>query len=155
MREYPPPVAATFRVSECLLQPQLSRDTYSERMHQLLCIEEMAQFSNIAKYVLLLSLKNTCVFSERRLHLDKSFRQRYTKENFPFFGTGRIETIRQKNVCRRLVPTEILQEDASAAFLVQSTEQMLIVPLSLLPSCPHKDAPFVPKKKKKKDLGCV
>ncbi len=49
MERYPAPMAARFSVSHVLLEPELRRETYAQRMHQLLHIEEMAQFSSIAK----------------------------------------------------------------------------------------------------------
>ena len=49
LRQYPPPMAAKFTITESLLEPEIRKDTYKQRMHDLLYIEEMAQFSSIAK----------------------------------------------------------------------------------------------------------
>lgn len=46
---FPPPMAANFTISETLLEPNLKQKNYKTRMHDLLYIEEMAQFSNISK----------------------------------------------------------------------------------------------------------
>ena len=46
---YPPPTATNFTVSEALLEPGLSKDNYCVRMHDLLNIEEMAQYSSVSK----------------------------------------------------------------------------------------------------------
>lgn len=48
---YPPPTATNFTVSEALLEPGLTRENYKVRMHDLLRIEEMAQFSSVSKWV--------------------------------------------------------------------------------------------------------
>ena len=42
-------MAAKLTISESLLEPEIRKDTYKQRMHDLLYIEEMAQFSSIAK----------------------------------------------------------------------------------------------------------
>ena len=49
---YPPPMAAQFVISPALMAPTVSKQTYRDRMQDLLFIEEMAQFSSIAKYAL-------------------------------------------------------------------------------------------------------
>ena len=56
LRQYPPPMAAKFTISDSLLESDIRRETYQQRMHDLLYIEEMAQFSSIAKYVLIFSV---------------------------------------------------------------------------------------------------
>ncbi|CAH1794723.1 unnamed protein product [Owenia fusiformis] len=47
---YPPPMAAKFIMSEALTDGQLRKENYRSRMHDLLSIEEMAQFSSIARF---------------------------------------------------------------------------------------------------------
>ena len=49
LEKYPPPMASQFSVSDALHDPEVTKENYKERMHDLLYIEEMAQFSNIAK----------------------------------------------------------------------------------------------------------
>ena len=42
-------MAAKFTISEAMLSSEPNKDSYKQRMHDLLYIEEMAQFSSIAK----------------------------------------------------------------------------------------------------------
>ena len=49
-KKYRPPMASKFNMTQCLLEPELTRDNYKERTHHVLYIEEMAQFSSIARY---------------------------------------------------------------------------------------------------------
>ena len=47
--EYPPPLASKFAATRALLDTSLTKENYRTRLHDLLYIEEMAQFSSIAK----------------------------------------------------------------------------------------------------------
>ena len=49
LRTYPPPTATNFTISEALLELGLTKDNYRVRMHDLLNIEEMAQYSSVSK----------------------------------------------------------------------------------------------------------
>ena len=49
LEKYPPPMAAKFTLSEALLSAEVKKESYKQRMHDLLYIEEMAQFSSISK----------------------------------------------------------------------------------------------------------
>lgn len=50
LARFPAPMATKFTASPTLLQPKLTPENYRTRMHHLLYIEEMAQFSSVAKY---------------------------------------------------------------------------------------------------------
>jgi len=53
MARYPAPFGSDFRVSRALLEPKLTADNYQARMHDLLYVEEIAQFANISRSVVL------------------------------------------------------------------------------------------------------
>jgi len=50
LKKYPAPQPSKFKIAESVLQPRLTETNYKQRMHQLLYIEEMAQFSQLAAY---------------------------------------------------------------------------------------------------------
>jgi hypothetical protein len=47
VRTYQPPQPQKFRVSQNVLDPQLTKHNYRGRLHELLYIEEMAQFEQV------------------------------------------------------------------------------------------------------------
>jgi hypothetical protein len=49
MDMYPAPTASRFILTSGLLDGALTAENYRQRMHELLYIEEMAQYSSIAK----------------------------------------------------------------------------------------------------------
>ena len=49
MQKHTLPTTAQVAKFSCLEASTTTKDNYKERMHSLLAIEEMAQFSNIAK----------------------------------------------------------------------------------------------------------
>jgi len=48
---YPSPVGSNFRISQVLLEPTLTADNYRARMHDLLYVEEIAQYASISRFV--------------------------------------------------------------------------------------------------------
>ena len=44
LSKYPAPQPSKFKISPVLAQSNLTRENYKERMHQLLCLEEMSQY---------------------------------------------------------------------------------------------------------------
>lgn len=44
---YPAPQPSKFRVTQNVLEPQLTKQNYRGRLHELLYIEEMAQFEQV------------------------------------------------------------------------------------------------------------
>ena len=62
---YPAPMASDFTISPYLMEPGISRDNYRPRMHNILHIEEMAQFSKIAKFVYLRSEENVKIVGNK------------------------------------------------------------------------------------------
>lgn len=51
--KYPAPFGSDFTVSRVLLEPSLTADNYRARMHDLLYVEEIAQYANISRSVML------------------------------------------------------------------------------------------------------
>ena len=49
-QKYPMPQPATFRPSKSVIDPSLTKFNYKNRMHELLYIEEMAQFEQISQF---------------------------------------------------------------------------------------------------------
>ena len=49
MSRYPAPFGSDFRISPVLLEPTLTADNYRARMHDLLCVEEIAQYAIISR----------------------------------------------------------------------------------------------------------
>ena len=49
-QKYPMPQPATFRPSKSVIEPSLTKFNYKNRMHELLYIEEMAQFEQISQF---------------------------------------------------------------------------------------------------------
>jgi len=52
MKRYPAPYSSDFRISQVLTEPAATTDNYRARMHELLCVEEIAQYANISRSVL-------------------------------------------------------------------------------------------------------
>ena len=52
MQQYPAPFGSDFRVSPVLLEPTLTADNYRARMHDLLYVEEIAQYATISRSAL-------------------------------------------------------------------------------------------------------
>ena len=50
LARYPAPQPSSFQITESVLEPRLTEANYRARMHQLLYIEEMAQFNQMAAY---------------------------------------------------------------------------------------------------------
>jgi len=50
LKKYPAPQPSKFKITDAVLQPRLTETNYKLRMHQLLYIEEMAQFNQLAAY---------------------------------------------------------------------------------------------------------
>jgi len=51
MVKYPAPFGSDFEISPVLLEPTFTADNYQARMHDLLYVEEIAQYATISKYV--------------------------------------------------------------------------------------------------------
>jgi len=51
MKRYPAPYGCDFRISQVLLEPAATADNYRTRMHELLCVEEIAQYASISRSV--------------------------------------------------------------------------------------------------------
>ena len=49
-KNYPMPQPTTFRPSKNVVEPNLTKFNYKDRMHDLLYIEEMAQFEQISQF---------------------------------------------------------------------------------------------------------
>ncbi|KFM82919.1 putative helicase with zinc finger, partial [Stegodyphus mimosarum] len=47
---YPAPNGAKFTVTQSVLEPVLTKNNYTARQHELLCIEEMAQYELLSRY---------------------------------------------------------------------------------------------------------
>ena len=57
MSRYPAPFSSDFKISPVLLEPTLTADNYRARMHDLLCVEEIAQNAIISRSVASVSLR--------------------------------------------------------------------------------------------------
>ena len=55
-QKYPVPQPNTFRPSKNVIEPNLTKYNYNQRMHELLYIEEMAQFEQISQFNIKTSL---------------------------------------------------------------------------------------------------
>ena len=51
LKKYPPPFGSDFGISRVLLEPTLTSNNYRARMHDLLYVEEIAQYANISRSV--------------------------------------------------------------------------------------------------------
>jgi hypothetical protein len=49
VKAYPPPQPSKFRVTQNVLESQLTKHNYRGRLHELLYIEEMAQFEQVTR----------------------------------------------------------------------------------------------------------
>ena len=58
MKRYPAPFGSDFSISRVLLEPTLTADNYRARMHELLYVEEIAQYTNISRSVVSVWLIN-------------------------------------------------------------------------------------------------
>jgi len=61
MSTYPAPLGSDFRISQVLLEPTLTADNYRTRMHDLLYVEEIAQYANIARSVASVRVTNELI----------------------------------------------------------------------------------------------
>jgi len=52
MKRYPAPLGSPFRISPVLLESTFTADNYRARMHDLLYVEEIAQYANISRSAL-------------------------------------------------------------------------------------------------------
>jgi len=50
LARYSSPVGSNFRISQVLLEPTLTADNYRARMHDLLYVEEIAQYAKISRF---------------------------------------------------------------------------------------------------------
>ena len=52
MKRYPAPYGSDFRISQVLLEPVVTANNYWARMHELLYVEEIAQYAIVSRSVL-------------------------------------------------------------------------------------------------------
>jgi len=67
MKKYLTPWGSDFRISQVLLEPAATTNNYRARMHELLYIEEIAQYHSISRSVVSLCLMNESLYQHLQL----------------------------------------------------------------------------------------